>query len=149
MAESEGVSGILEADREPPAEGSPGRHRSIFANRAIWSRFRPSIFLVATVIGIGAIIMIRDAVTSRSVVIDSFDVPPALAAGGLSGKVVAAGVLDVLAKIQAATRTSAERRLLSNAAWTNELSIEVPETGYAPNWKQLKESRAGLTKKSG
>ena len=71
-----------------------------------------------------------------------------MAAGGLSGKVVAAGVLDVLAKIQAATRTSAERRLLSNA-WTNELSIEVPETGYAPNWKQLKESRAGLTKKSG
>ncbi len=74
--------------------------------------------------------MVRDAVTSRSVVIDSFDAPPALAASGLSGKVVAAGLLDVLTKIQAATRTSAERRSLSNA-WTNEISIDVPETGVS------------------
>jgi tetratricopeptide (TPR) repeat protein len=92
--------------------------------------FQVFIALLATAIGIGFLVMMRDAVTSRSVVIDSFDAPPALAASGLSGKVVAAGLLDVLTKIQAATRTSAERRSLSNA-WTNEISIEVPETGVS------------------
>lgn len=88
------------------------------------------VILAVTVIGIGGIIVIHDAVTSRSVVIDSFDAPPALAERGLSGKVVAAGLLDVLGKIQAATRTSAERRSLSNA-WTNDLAIDVPETGVS------------------
>jgi hypothetical protein len=92
--------------------------------------FQFFIALLAAGIGIGLLVMVRDAVTSRSVVIDPFDAPPALAASGLSGKVVAAGLLDVLAKIQAATRTSAERRALSNA-WTNEISIEVPEMGVS------------------
>jgi tetratricopeptide (TPR) repeat protein len=92
--------------------------------------FQFFIVLLAAGIGIGLLVMVRDAVTSRSVVIDLFDAPPALATSGLSGKVVAAGLLDVLAKIQAATRTSAERRSLSSA-WTNEISIEVPETGVS------------------
>jgi tetratricopeptide (TPR) repeat protein len=92
--------------------------------------FQLFVALVAAGVGIGLVVMVRDAVTSRSVVIDSFDAPPALAASGLSGKVVAAGLLDVLTKIQAATRTSADRRSLSNA-WTNEISLELPETGVS------------------
>jgi len=91
---------------------------------------RVFVILVATIIGIFGAALIHDAVTSRSVVIDPFDAPPALAASGLSGKVVAAGLLDVLTKIQAATHSSAEHRALSNA-WTNELSIEIPETGLS------------------
>jgi hypothetical protein len=90
--------------------------------------FQVFVVLVATAIGIGGAVMIHDAVTSRNVIIDPFEAPPALAASGLSGKVVAAGLLDVLTKIQAATHSSAEHRALSNA-WTNELSIEIPETG--------------------
>jgi tetratricopeptide (TPR) repeat protein len=91
---------------------------------------RVFVILVATIIGIFGAALIHDAVTSRSVVIDPFDAPPALAASGLSGKVVAAGLLDVLTKIQAANYTSAEHRALSNA-WTSELSIEIPETGLS------------------
>jgi tetratricopeptide (TPR) repeat protein len=91
---------------------------------------RVFVILVATIIGIFGAALIHDAVTSRSVVIDPFDAPPALAASGLSGKVVAAGLLDVLTKIQAANHTSAEHRALSNA-WTSELSIEIPETGLS------------------
>jgi hypothetical protein len=49
--------------------------------------FQIFIALVAIVIGIGVAIMIRDAVTSRRVVIEPFDAPPALAARGLTGKV--------------------------------------------------------------
>jgi tetratricopeptide (TPR) repeat protein len=88
------------------------------------------VVLVATAIGIGVGVMIHDAVTSRNVIIDPFDAPPALAASGLSGKVVAAGLLDVLTRIQAASRIYIGRRDLSNA-WTNELSIEIPETGLS------------------
>jgi len=86
--------------------------------------------LVATAIGVGGIIMVRDAVHSHSVVIDPFEISPDLAAHALSGRLVASELLDRLTQLQAATRSSAERRSLSNA-WTNELSIEVPETGVS------------------
>jgi tetratricopeptide (TPR) repeat protein len=92
--------------------------------------FQVFIALLATVIGIGIAIMIRDAIQSRSVVIDPFDAPPSLAADGVNGKVLAAGLLDVLTRIQAATRTNAEHRNLSNA-WTGDIAIEVPETGIS------------------
>jgi len=92
--------------------------------------FQVFIVLVATVVGAGVAIAIRDAVDSRSVVIDPFDIAPSIAGQVPSGKIVAAGLLDVLTRIQAATRTSAERRALSNA-WTNEIAINVPETGIS------------------
>src|ERR1700686_3891508 len=86
--------------------------------------------LFATVIGIGLAIVIYEGVQSRSVVIDSFSAPPSLAADGLSGQVLASGLLDVLTRIQAASRASIEHRNLSNA-WTNEIAIDVPETGIS------------------
>src|ERR1700688_2285733 len=82
--------------------------------------FQVFFALFATVIGIGLGIVIYSAVQSRSVVIDPFEAPPALAAKGLSGKVLAAGLLDVLTRIQAATRSTAEGRELSNG-WTHEI----------------------------
>jgi tetratricopeptide (TPR) repeat protein len=92
--------------------------------------FQLFIALAATVIGIGVAIMIRDAVSSRSVVIDPFEIVPNIATQVPSGKIVAAGLLDVLTQIQAANRSSAEHRALSNA-WTNDITIEVPETGIS------------------
>ena len=88
------------------------------------------IALVAIGIAIGAAIMIHDAVGSRSVVIDAFDIAPNVAAQVPSGKIVAAGLLDVLTRIQAATRSGAEHRSLSSA-WTNDIAIDVPETGIS------------------
>lgn len=88
------------------------------------------IVLIATVIGIGVAVMIHDAVTSRSVVIDPFETSPNLVTQVPSGKIVAAGLLDVLTRIQSASRSNAQRRSLSNA-WTNEIAIEVPETGIS------------------
>jgi tetratricopeptide (TPR) repeat protein len=92
--------------------------------------FQVFIALIATAIGLGVAIMIRDAVTSHSVVIDPFDIAPNVAADVPSGKIVAAGLLDVLTQIQAANRSSAEHRALSNA-WTNDIAIQVPETGIS------------------
>jgi tetratricopeptide (TPR) repeat protein len=92
--------------------------------------FQLFVALVATAIGIGILGMLREALTARSVVIDPFDSPPALAANGVNGRVLASGLLDVLTRIQAANRSSADHRALANA-WTNEISIEVPETGLS------------------
>jgi tetratricopeptide (TPR) repeat protein len=102
--------------------------------RRFGMRLRISIQLIVVLfalgIFIGAALMVRDALNSRSVVIDPFDTPPSMVQGGINGKTVAAGLLDVLSKIQAATRGDAVRRSLSNA-WTNEIAIEVPETGVS------------------
>jgi tetratricopeptide (TPR) repeat protein len=92
--------------------------------------FQVFVALFAILIGIGAAIVIYDAVHSRSVIIDPFEIAPNIAPQVPSGKIVATGLLDVLTKIQAATRSSAEHRSLSNA-WTNEIEIEVPETGIS------------------
>jgi tetratricopeptide (TPR) repeat protein len=92
--------------------------------------FQVFIALTATVIGLGVALMLHDAITSRSVVVESFDAPAALADRGLTGKVVASGVLDELNRLQSATRTTAVKRELSTA-WSSEVKLAVPETGIS------------------
>jgi len=92
--------------------------------------FQLFLVLIAIVIGFGIAIMIHDAVSSRSVVVESFDAPAALAERGLTGKVVASGVLDELNRLQSATRTTAVKRDLSTA-WSSEVKLAVPETGVS------------------
>lgn len=92
--------------------------------------FQLFIVLVTTVIGIGIAVMIRDAVTSRRVIIEPFDAPAALAARGVTGKVVAGGLLDVLSSLQDATRSTAAARGLSSA-WTSNIRLDLPETGVS------------------
>ena len=72
--------------------------------------FQVFLALVATIIGGGIAILLHDAFTSRSVVIESFDSPPALVALGVTGKVVAGGLLDELDRLpRASSRRSAPR----------------------------------------
>ncbi|HEX4183752.1 MAG TPA: hypothetical protein VHY34_10905, partial [Caulobacteraceae bacterium] len=85
---------------------------------------------VVAAISLGLLVMLVDAFNARSVVVESFDAPPALAARGLTGKVVAGGVLDALNRLQAATRSRAAQRQLANA-WTSDIKVEVPETGVS------------------
>jgi tetratricopeptide (TPR) repeat protein len=92
--------------------------------------FQIFIALAATVIGIGVAVMIHDAITSRSVVIEPFETPRVLAERGLTGTAVASGLLDQLARLQAATRGSMSRRGLSNA-WSNEVRLTAPEAGIS------------------
>jgi len=88
------------------------------------------VILVATVIGIFGAVLIHDGLTSRSVVIERFETPHALAERGLTGAVIASGLLDHLTRIQAATRSSTERAKLTNA-WERTISIAVPDTGLS------------------
>ena len=86
--------------------------------------------LVITVLGLGVLVMVYDAFSSKAVVVDAFAAPPALAARGVSGEVVAAGVLDALQKLQAATRVRT-RKLNAHSAWASDVKIEVPDTGVS------------------
>jgi tetratricopeptide (TPR) repeat protein len=100
--------------------------------QAIRIAFQIVIGLAVLVIGAGVIVMLYDAFTSRSVVIDSFDAPAALAARGVTGTVLASDVLDELTRLQHATETFEQgvKRNLSNG-WSNNVKVAVPETGIS------------------
>lgn len=89
-----------------------------------------ALSMIAVGVALGLLVMVLDAFNSRSVVIDPFDAPQALAARGLTGKVVAGGVLDALTRLQASTRSLSSSRHLSNA-WTGDIKVEVPGTGIS------------------
>ncbi|HEY1928621.1 MAG TPA: tetratricopeptide repeat protein [Caulobacteraceae bacterium] len=88
------------------------------------------IILVVTILGLGVLVLLYDASRSKAVIVEPFDVPPGLTARGLTGKVVAGGVLDALTQLQTATRSSSAQRHLANA-WTGDIKVEVPETGVS------------------
>ncbi|MDB5419383.1 MAG: hypothetical protein JWP50_2802, partial [Phenylobacterium sp.] len=115
-----------------------GEQRGLNLKRLRVKRWRETLqlgfqlFLVvgAGVIGVGFAVMLRDAFSAQSVVVEAFGAPPGLVARGLSGTAVAEGFLDQLTVLQAATRSTAAKRNLSSA-WTGDIKIEVPETGVS------------------
>jgi len=92
--------------------------------------FQVFIALFVSLLGIGGLVVLHDAISSQAVVIEPFEVPPSLANKGLTPKVIAAALLDELVKMQSSTRSAAEHRELSNA-WSGKISVEIPETGLS------------------
>ena len=88
------------------------------------------VALVVALIALGVLVMVYDAFTSRQVVIEAFKAPPALAGRGVTGEVVASGVLDTLQKLQDATRAKG-KAMSTRGAWASDVKIEVPETGVS------------------
>ncbi len=124
---------LIEAQTTELEEQSPLRLHHLRLRRfGLRLRNALQVFLGLIVggVAIGATAMVVSAFGARSVVVEPFDAPPALAARGLTGKVVAGGVLDVLTRLQAATRASAMTQKLSSA-WTGDIKVEVPETGVS------------------
>ena len=102
--------------------------------RLVGDWFRTVAQFAISAIGVLALLLllvvIVDAFTSQAVVVDRFTTPAALVANGLSGEVVAAGLLDKLNLLQDATRTNLAARVLSDA-WSHDIKIELPETGIS------------------
>jgi tetratricopeptide (TPR) repeat protein len=88
------------------------------------------IMVIATIVGLGLLVMLYDAFASHSVVVEPFDTPTALASRGLTGRVVANAVLDRLTQLQTASRGRAAKRRLTGA-WTNDIKVEAPGTGVS------------------
>jgi len=91
--------------------------------------FQLFLILVATVIGVGGAVLIHDAITSRRVVIEAFATAPSLATRGVTGTVVAAGVLDEITHLQNATHTSVAAKRDLSSAWSNELRLRFLNPG--------------------
>ncbi|MCB8876314.1 UDP-N-acetylglucosamine--peptide N-acetylglucosaminyltransferase SPINDLY family protein [Acidisoma silvae] len=87
-----------------------------------------AFFTIGLAVASGVIAMWWSALTSRSVVVREFSAPTALVAEGLTGKVAATKILDVLLNIQSATRSAAAAEQITDA-WTDSIEVGVPETG--------------------
>jgi tetratricopeptide (TPR) repeat protein len=74
--------------------------------------------------------LVWNAASSNDLVIDSFAVPPDLAARGLSGSVVAAKLSDKIAAMQAQTWSQRPPKSYANS-FAEELKLEIPETGVS------------------
>ncbi len=112
--------------------------RELQLSRLRWGRFsdRMRSALQLMTAGIGLVVAaglgaaIWDAVHANSVVVDSFQTPPGLAAQGLNGTVVASGLLDELQRMQASTRSVQAKRGFHDA-WSSDIKVDVPETGVS------------------
>lgn len=93
--------------------------------------FQVVVALLAVVAAIGVVVLLHDAFSSRSVVIEPFETPPDLAAHGVTGQVVAGALLDELARLQSDTHIPNESKRALQNAWRNELRMAVPETGIS------------------
>ncbi len=116
-------------------------------DQALRITFQIVIALLVILVGAGIAMMLHDAVTSHSVVIDAFDAPAALAARGVTGTVVASDVLDELTRLQNAIHGGQDvleqKRSLSNG-WSNDVKVDVPETGISlGELSRLLEARLG------
>src|ERR1700733_11872739 len=110
-----------------------GQAREVDIRRfALRLRLGLQIFLalVATAVGIGFLIMIRDAIADHGLVVEAFSVPPDMVRDGLTGEVVAARFLDKLQAMQ--TATASDRPADSyQYNWGSDIRVEIPETGLS------------------
>jgi tetratricopeptide (TPR) repeat protein len=90
------------------------------------------------VVGLVAAVLVR-ASRSDALIVQSFRVPPSLAAKGLTGEVVATQVLDRLADMQVRTESARAASSYANN-WEDELKIDIPNTGATTDqvWKLLR-----------
>jgi tetratricopeptide (TPR) repeat protein len=84
---------------------------------------------------------IWDAAHDDGLVIEAFQVPPDMAARGLTGQVVAGQLLDKLTAMQNATQSARPAQSYANN-WGNDVKVQIPDTGisigefnrYLHNW---------------
>ena len=97
-----------------------------------WMRvgWQSLLALFVAAIAIGAGFAVWTAARDHALVIESFSVPPDLAARGLTGQTVAAQLLDKLQAMQDATKSARPADSYSNN-WGDEIKVEIPETGVS------------------
>lgn len=83
-------------------------------------------------------ILVR-ASRSDTLIVESFRVPPAMAAQGLTGEVVAKQVLDKVAEFDQSSQSSRSPSSYDNN-WGDDLKIDIPQTGATADqiWKLLR-----------
>lgn len=103
-----------------------------------WRRFndqmRGALQIMMVAVGALIVIAIASAMWSAShddgLVIESFSVPPDMAARGLDGQVVASQLLDKLTHMQNQTSSMRPARSFAND-WGGDIKVQIPETGIS------------------
>jgi tetratricopeptide (TPR) repeat protein len=85
------------------------------------------IFLVIAAIVAGAVWSAHEA---NGLVIEAFQVPPDLAARGLSGQVVASRLLDKVSNLQDSTDSLRAPNSYANN-WGDDIKVQIPDTGVS------------------
>lgn len=91
--------------------------------------FHLATALIAVAICTGIGVMLYDAIRSRGVVLEPFDVPPALAASGETGRVVTGALRDELIRLRGASGAERESRRGQPSAWSGEVRVAAPQVG--------------------
>ena len=98
-------------------------------------RLSIALKLLTGLAGIGVVaaiaIMVWNAAHAAGVVIESFAVPPDLAARGLTGEVIAAQVQDKLSLALGGSTVSASQGTAVSNARADDIKVEIPETGIS------------------
>ena len=111
--------------------------------RQVGERVRAALWAVLAVAATGIVVLIGvmlvQAARSDALVVQSFRVPPAMQARGLTGEVVATQLLDKLAEMQEQSESTRAASSYANN-WENDLKIDIPNTGATAEqvWKLLR-----------
>jgi len=89
-----------------------------------------SVAILALALVCAAGVMVWNAAHSDGLVIESFSVPPDMAARGLSGQVIASQLLDRFSYLQAQSNDIRTQSSFAND-WSDDLKVEIPETGVS------------------
>ncbi len=111
--------------------------------RQVGERVRAALWAVlaiaaAAIVGLIGVMLVQASRTD-ALVVQSFRVPPAMAARGLTGEVVATQLLDKLAEMQEQSESTRAASSYANN-WENDLKIDIPNTGATAEqiWKLLR-----------
>jgi len=96
----------------------------------IKAAFEASLGLLALAVVAGLGLMVWNAAHADGFVIESFAVPPDLAARGLSGEVVASKLLDEIRIAQTLFNTVVQDQAVSRNS-SDDIKVEIPETGIS------------------
>ena len=92
--------------------------------------FEFSVGLLALALVGGLALMVWNAAHADGLIVESFNVPPDLAARGLTGQVLAGQLTDKLSQLQADTNSNRAPKSYSND-WGDDIKVEIPETGVS------------------
>jgi tetratricopeptide (TPR) repeat protein len=92
---------------------------------------RAATACVGVGVATGLSLLIWQAAHSDGLRVESFSVPPDLAARGMTGEVVATRVIDRLSELQTQTNTQRPARSYTNTWGSKAIKLEIPETGIS------------------
>ena len=94
---------------------------------------RTATLVVGLAAATGVGLMVWQAAHSNGLIIEAFNVPPDLAAKGMTGEVVAAKVLDELTALQSQTNSARPAKSYAHSWGEHGIKLEIPETGISLN----------------